>query len=95
MEYNLKKSLLTIKLFTMKKLSLLAFSLLGIMSFTNAQFGHWRLGGNPGAPPPIPDAVNATNNSFGTLNNLPINIVTNGTVRMVINNGATGINDGK
>jgi hypothetical protein len=66
----------------MKKLSLLFISIFRIISFSIAQ-GHWRLGGNPAFPPP--DGVNAGNNIFGTIPNLPINIVTNGIQRTIVN----------
>ena len=62
-----------------------------IISFSNAQpFGHWRLGGNPAAGV---DGVNAANNVFGTIPNLPINIATNSINRLHINQN-TGLTNG-
>ena len=42
----------------------------------------WDLGGNNGVPP---NPVNNTNNTLGTLNNIPLKIATNGIQRMQIN----------
>ena len=82
----------------MKKLNLKIVGVFIFFTLTITSFAqNWRLGGNTVFPGGGINSVNATNNIMGTVAgaNFPINIITNGTVRMVINNGATGINDGK
>ncbi|MDP2386455.1 MAG: hypothetical protein Q8M29_08790 [Bacteroidota bacterium] len=73
----------------MKKLKLnlaaIIFPLLSISSFAQS---NWELGGNDGFPP---NAVNATNNTLGTLNNLPIKFATNNTQRMFISASTPGL----
>ncbi|PCJ22604.1 MAG: hypothetical protein COA97_13275 [Flavobacteriales bacterium] len=77
------------KKINLKLLGAITFSLLSFSTFSQ----NWKVGGNafnqmgpPGNQPIL-----------GTLagNNKPLLFHTNGIGRMVINNGATGINDGK
>lgn len=67
-----------------------AFALSLLTTSTFAQF-NWELGGNNGI---APNAVNATNNIFGTTPNLPIRIITTGTQRMHINGNVSPTNQG-
>ncbi|MCB9188850.1 MAG: hypothetical protein H6599_06165 [Flavobacteriales bacterium] len=74
-----------------KVLTTVAGCLLAATSFSQ----NWRLGGNGTFPPP--NAVNATNNILGTDNtaNFPLRIQTNGTQRVLIDNGGVGVNTGR
>ena len=73
---------------TLKFTWVFVFSMLSVSTFSQ----NWRLGGNGAFPPP--DAVNATNNIFGTTPNLPIRIITTGTQRMHINGNVSPTNQG-
>ncbi|MCB0408842.1 MAG: tail fiber domain-containing protein [Flavobacteriales bacterium] len=58
---------------------------------------NWRLGGNTVFPFGGINSVNATNNSIGTdaAANFPINFITNGIQRQIIQNGGIGNNEGR
>ena len=59
----------------------------------NAQ--DWNLNGNNSLSGPVPNRPTFSNNRIGTLNNsIPLNIITNGVIRMHIRDGGGGPTDG-
>ncbi len=68
---------------TLKLFSIIVCTLITTSTFAQ----NWRLGGNTVFPFGGINSVNATNNSFGTVAgaNFPINFITNGIQRMIVN----------
>lgn len=80
------------KLNFLKSVCLICFICFSLLA--KAQPPYWKLGGNPLLGP---DGLNTTNNQLGTAagNNIPINVITNGINRFLINNGGTTSTDGR
>ncbi|MCB9188852.1 MAG: hypothetical protein H6599_06175 [Flavobacteriales bacterium] len=70
--------------------------LVALTTLTSATYAQdWKLGGNTNFGPPAISGLVSNSNYLGSLQNTPIVFGTNGTQRVLIDNGGVGVNTGR